>query len=497
MKSTITKLLMTAVSVAAMGAAAQAADPAPAGVVSNILDGAAPGTVTVAGITVYGTIDVGAVYNSHSTVGQQGSFYAGNEYPVSKNSNASRWDYQNNALAQSLIGFKGTQSLQALSDGLKGWSVGFDLQIGFDPLYGQLADVAKTLVHNNGVGQLAQTSNADGSRYGQVFNGEAYGSLKNDVLGELRFGRQNTLMLSTLAAYDAQAGSYAYSFFSYFGATGGGGGTTNDARWNNALKYTNTIGPVRVGGAYRFDGGGQGGDAWSLQAGIDLPGALKGLSIDGVYAKENSAIVLSSLSAKDCGLLGIAGTCNNTNLLNGTVSDNEAWAVMAKYKINQATIFGGYERVMLNNPSSQLTNLNSEGYSINNGYGGSTKINYNAYTTEKDIDVYWVGGKYAFTPKLTGSAAWYRLSQNSYVAANTTCAAKTASNAATAGFLGSTAAAQCAGELNWYSLSLDYQATQRLDFYSGITWTDVGGGAASGYTNTSSYNVSFGTRFRF
>ena len=491
MKSSFKTLLLSTISVVAMAGAASAQDAG--NVAANILDGAAPGTISVAGITVYGVIDVGGVYNSQNTRGASGSFYAGNEYPISKNGNGGRWDYQNNALSQSLIGFKGTQSLAALSDGLRGWSVGFDLQIGFDPLYGQLADVAKTLRQNNGVALQNQTSNADGSRYGQVFNGEAYASLKNDVLGELRFGRQNTLLLSTLASYDAVAGSYGYSAFAYFGGYGGGAGVTNDARWNNALKYTNTIGPVRVGAAYRFDGGGQGGDSWSLQGGIDVPGGLKGLSIDGVYAHENSAILLGSLTAGDCTTLlhAYAGNCGSLNLLNATVADTDTWALMAKYKFNEssmlsgATIMGGYEHIVVSNPTGgPLSNLNAEGYSI-------FTANYNAFTTDKTLDVTWLGARYQFTPKLSGGASWYHIEQNSFLSGGT--AAKNGCN----GLSGVAASGTCAGSMNWYSAMLDYQATKRMDFYGGVTFSDVSNGLASGFMHTNSYDVSFGTRFRF
>ena len=49
-----------------------------------------------------------------------------------------------------------------------------------------------------------------------------------------------------------------------------------------------------------FEGGGQGGDGCSFQGGVDLPGALKGRSIDGIYAKENTVITVGSLSAQNC-----------------------------------------------------------------------------------------------------------------------------------------------------------------------------------------------------
>jgi len=485
----IKRFLVSALAVAAVGAGAhaQTADNA----IVNILDGAAPGSVTVAGITVYGSFDVGGVYQSHAERSIPGSFYASAEYAISKNAGASSWDKQNNALSTSTLGIKGTQSLRDLSglDSLKGWSIGFDLQSGFDPLYGAVADVCKTISRNNGLTAgaaiLTQTALADGSRCGQIFNGEAYGSLKNDVLGELRFGRQNTLLLTSLAAYDPTPGSYAFSLFGYFGGFGGGGGNTEDARWNNSLKYTNTIGPVRVGAMYRFDGGGQGGDAWSVGAGVDATGPLKGLSIDGVYAKFNAGIGASQLSSGNCTSAGFSSiaACENSTVLNGTIADTEAWAIMGKYAFGNATIMGGYQHIAWNNPSETLTNLNTiGGYTL-----FAAGLNTTQYQTERDNDIYWIGGKYAFTPKLIGTAAYYRLDQNSWIAKAGACN----------NLKGVAASPNCAGSMNFYSITADYQATKRMDLYAGVSWSDVSDGLASGFANTNIFNFAFGTRFRF
>ncbi|MFX8696381.1 hypothetical protein ABTM58_20205, partial [Acinetobacter baumannii] len=87
----------------------------------------------------YGTFDVGVAYLSHAA-GQNtlGGNYIGQPYVLQSNSRRDRFTYQNNALSQSAIGVKGNQALNSLlgSDALKGWSVGFDAAINFDPLYG-------------------------------------------------------------------------------------------------------------------------------------------------------------------------------------------------------------------------------------------------------------------------------------------------------------------------------------------------------------------------
>ncbi len=56
--------------------------------------------------------------------------------------------------------------------------------------------------------------------------------------------------------YDPASGSYAFSYIGYNG-TMAGGGDTEDSRWDAALKYRLTVGPVHFGAMYKFaDGNG-------------------------------------------------------------------------------------------------------------------------------------------------------------------------------------------------------------------------------------------------
>jgi predicted porin len=473
-------------------------------VFSKILDGAEPGALTVAGITAYGVIDFNLAWQTHG-VPTSPSYYQGMEYQITKNSQGSQFAFTNNALQVSTIGLRGNESLSEVTgySPLGGWSAIFDLQIGFNPAFAEIADDLKALRQNNGVAILEQTANQDSNRAGQIFNGDAYGGLKNDILGELRYGRNSTILWDAFSVYDPQKLSYSNSLLSS-GTYGGGYGITEQSRWNNSLKYKNTIGPIRIAAQYRFGSYGQGGDGVSAGAGIDVPGIFKGLSIDGVWGAETDAIAASMLTSStaakpalgSCQSLGVSlSDCTQLNIFNATVSDNDAWAAMAKYNfknlgLEQVTLYGGYEHIEYSNPSSQLGSLTIIGdYQLN-----PTGINYDAYVTDRQLAVYWIAGDYKVTPKLTLVSAYYHADQNSYV---TTSLGKTAAVPCTTAGHGTLSQSNCAGSLDWVSGLIDYQWTKRLDLYAGISFTEVHDGLSSGFTCTSTINPTVGSRFRF
>jgi predicted porin len=86
------------------------------------------------------------------------------------------------------------------------------------------------------VKQGQQTANADGARCGQFFNGPAYAGAGHPAYGQLLLGRQDSLMNDALWVYDPQARAPAFSFFGYAGSVNGAG-STELARWDNAVKY--------------------------------------------------------------------------------------------------------------------------------------------------------------------------------------------------------------------------------------------------------------------
>jgi len=413
-------------------------------------------SMTMAGITLYGTVDMGVAYQTHGV--PTGDTPASIESLISKNEGKSRFNAAPNGLSQSKIGLKGEETL------VDGWSGVFKLETGFNPYSGQLGDGLKSLTQNNGVPLAQQTANGDSSRAGQPFQGGAYAGLSNKTFGTLTFGRQNSLMLDNIGKYDPQAGSYNFSPIGYSGVASGSGDTEN-ARVDNSVKYANAIGPVRVSGLYKF-GGVSGNQGSSVQAGLGTN--LGALSVDTNFAHVKDAI--------SAGILGTTSASAGLNTLSGTVSDNTSYAVMASYDFGQPKLFAGYEYISFANPSVPLpTNFVDIG-----GYVLSS-VNNTAYANHKILQISWGGVKYAVSPNFDLAGAYYHYDQNSYKGNG--CS--------------NSSAASCSGQLNAASLVADYHLSKRLDVYGGAMWSSVANGLASGYLHSATIDPAVGVRFSF
>src|ERR1700691_143747 len=106
--------------------------------------------------------------------------------------------------------------------------------------------------------------------------------------------------------YDPAGGAYAFSYIGYNG-TMAGGGDTDDSRWDDAMKYRFTYGPVHFGAMYKVANG-AGGCFSSLPPwtaanctpvrphnnayGFDIGGQHGKLSADIVYQHYNEAIIV-------------------------------------------------------------------------------------------------------------------------------------------------------------------------------------------------------------
>ncbi len=312
----------------------------------------------------------------------------------------------------------------------------------------------------------------DGSRCGQAFNGSAYGGVSSPLYGTLTVGRQNSLVKTGLGTYDPMAGSYAFSLIGYSGTPGGGIGSTETARWDDSVKYIFTYGPFHAAGMYT--NGGQDtpmvGDGYGANVGI----TYGGFSIDGFYTMENGAVSLGPISTAPIAATAAPDCFDNANCeyLKGTITNNEAWDVMAKYTFNvpglfggqpvsmkdapcgglkdapcapptaKVTLFGGYQAVTQSNPSHYQEYYN--GFTTIGGYRYLTvtngSIGNEAFGSDRERDTAWAGARYEDGP-WSLSGAWYWWGQNSYLSAidptkggvmgvTNTCAANTATNRA-------------------------------------------------------------------
>ncbi len=160
--------------------------------------------LTYKGITLYGGLDIGVAYQSHGTP-LSGTYGAGLEYLISKNSNRSLVSLAPNGLSYSNIGLKGVEPL------LPGLDAVFNVQTTFNPISGQLSNGLGSIVQNNGVPLNRQTTFGDSSRDGQAFNSIVYAGLSSPRLGTLTFGRQNAFTLDGVIAYDPLFAGSAFS----------------------------------------------------------------------------------------------------------------------------------------------------------------------------------------------------------------------------------------------------------------------------------------------
>ncbi len=277
----------------------------------------------------------------------------------------------------------------------------------------------------------------------------------------------------------------------------------------------------------------------------------KGLSVDGFYTRENGAVSLSNTINVNSAVpfqdpSVTCGAANpNCTYLKGTITNNEAWDIMAKYTFDvpgflgwgspaslkdapcgglkdapcplpaKVTIFGGFQQATLSNPDQAQQFYN--GFATIGGYryltnsGAASVTNNYVYFpgSEKLLDTAWAGAKYQEGPwSFTG--AWYYWSQGAYLTSNTaanadgtikgSCLGATRANIVSkAGntFVGSVTGGNCSGDLNEVSFLVDYAFNKHLDIYSGVTWSEINGGLASGFLENTNTTVATGLRLRW
>jgi len=142
---------------------------------------------------------------------------------------------------------------------------------------------------------VAQSSNGDSSRAGQIDNSQGFLGLSNATFGTLAFGRVNTLTLDVVNAYDPMVSSKAFSPLGWSGSFAGFG-DAEIARANTAFKYRLDLGNFRVRGLAQVGGYDQGNGAngeYQAQIGGDF-GAL---SLDGVVSWAKDAVSLGNYTA--------------------------------------------------------------------------------------------------------------------------------------------------------------------------------------------------------
>ena len=446
-----------------------------------------PDTLSSHGVTFYGTIDVGYAYQTNGR--PLGYIVSNLEYMpfglVTRNlTGQSISTVTANALEQSKIGVSIEENI-----GYGFQAIG-RLDTGFDPMSGELSNGCKSVLLNSGIPYAQQSSNSDSARCGQAFDNVAYGGLSSPLYGTLTVGRQFSLQLDTLAAYDPMALSYAFSVLGFSGAAAGMG-STEASRWDNSVKYVFTYGPFHAAGMYTNGGEDTGifGDAYGANVGF----TYRGFSLDGVWEQEHGVVNLKSAA-------------NNALLsptLAAAISDNTGWTIAGKYTYEfgrdvfdgglkdggscgglkdaacpapaKLTFFAGYTHTDQSNPRDQVLAGNSQG-----GYPLTYPIDNNNFTTDRIYQFFWTGAKYELPSGWSFTAAYYHIDQNSYVSDNEVCTG------------GGASATECAGSFDQGALLADYAFNKHLDVYAGVTYAIANNGLAAGYQGNPAVRSSCG-----
>ena len=424
-------------------------------------------SLTWQGITLYGVVDVGLQYDTHSAPFTPYRPAASGNI-VRSNSLGSVVGLTPSNMGQSRVGLQGIEPLSA------DWSAVFQIESFFNPQSGQIANSLRSLAANNGRAPTAQSVGVDGSSAGQAFQ-TAYVGLKSARFGSLTFGRQITLLAEGTIKYDP---NYNATAFGLLGAsnTYSGGGSSEDNRLDSTAKYAVKFNDrVHLEALYKFSGAnGAANTAAQANLGVEYAGA----SIDAYYSKVNSAITATALSAAQvAGLPALGYSADNS--LAATISDNTAYSLMALYRIDPLKFFAGYLHIKYANPANPL----SAGSNDIGGYVLAFVTN-NAYNNSKTVQVYWTGARYTVSPSLDLTAAYYGYSQNAY-GTGTQAGCTTAAHST------------CSGNSEAFSFDADYRFNPHFDAYLGAMYSGVHDGVASSYIHTTNINPTVGVRYKF
>ncbi len=420
-----------------------------------------PDSLSLGGVTLYATIDVGYAYQNHG-VPLSSEYLGGLEYQAfttTRNFAGSQSTFAESGLEQSKIGIR---VLQPIADD---FSLVARTDTGFNPLSGQLVNACQALVDNSTLAQGHQTANADSSRCGQAFNGVIFAGVGSPRFGTLTIGRQQSLQLDALAIYDPQTLSYAFSFLGYSGFNAGAG-STEAGRWDNSGKYVLQAGPVHISGMY--SNGGEDTGVLGKAYGADIGVTYQGLSVDVVYENEKSAVNLRS-SFDNLGVNPLP-----TPGLAAYISDDTSYNIMGKYtfefgdssKKDKLTVYAGYSHIEKAHGDYTVG-------TAQNNYPISVGININ---NSAIYNMEWLGARFARGDGWNFTGAYYHITQNSWTIGL---------GPAGTDNLGCTVAGLlCSGDFNEVSFVADYIINKHYDVYGGVNWSEVTDGLANGFVGT-------------
>ena len=419
--------------------------------------------VAHADVTLYGILDAGVLAESHA--GDFSSTFvtgvAPNGGPYVKSGTAV--GMVNGGEKQSRWGIKGSEDMG------DGNSAFFNLESAISVGTGQLSTSGLAGAKPTGVGTApGAPANmvVDTSLNGQLFGRNAYIGLANKELGTVTLGRQTSLELDIITATAGGYDPVNAQMFSPINFSGfyGGGGTTDSARVDNAVKYTKLFGENLTMNAMYALGGIAGSnsarDTMELGLGYEL----------NRFGVEFAAQEARDTTAESAGPAGNTIQAQYLNLKSVTLA--------LRYQLTDPlSLKAGYQRIQWTTPTdeSAMTGITQlYGYTIN-------PTGNSMFLGQKNYNVFWLGGNYQATPKLKFSAGFYdvALLPGSY--------GSTAYTVGTAALGASSVANNAFGADRYTSFLVDYDLSKQTNLYFGYMHDQKGGPAEVGVAPTGGY----------
>jgi predicted porin len=449
--------------------------------------------LSYAGITLYGTLDVGLGYQEWGA-GRSPSADKVN-YGIKRESHEHIWMGTYNGLSTSVLGLKMKEDLWG-----SGWSLIGVVEAGIQPYSGMFLNPPRSLADNNLRPSNTfpfQTANFDSSRNGSWDNSQGFVGVSNKTYGTLTFGRTNSLTYDNLSKYDP-IGAIAFSLIAFSNAFPGFGDTElvrPNTVFTYRLAYNNfrVAGQAQVGG-FNWQNGSQA--AYYGQLGADFGD----LSLDGIVGWAKDAVSLATFGGANNSFLNgqefvkVNGINYDPNrVLRATLSNNFGFELMASYKWDRFKFYGGYIYANLSNPSDNYTfGFRTIYPEIFVPAGAVTSNNFNIH---RELQTVWTGVRWSVWDNLDLAAAFYYQDQNNF---NFTVNKQGFTVGAACTGSGITiSSSKCAGSQDALSIFADWRPVKRVDVYAGVMLSNVYGGLANGFLHAQSYDPTVGVRVRF
>jgi len=405
-------------------------------------------------VQVYGVLDAGLVQMTHA--GNLSSSFVTGAVPNGSNSKIGTVrGMMNGGESATRIGFKGSEDLGG------GYKAFFQLETGFSLPNGN----ASTSGLAGGAGNPNMI--ADTSINGQLFNRNAFVGLSSDGMGAFSFGRQNSLELDMITAVGGGYDPVNAQMFSPINFSGsyGGGGATDDARVDNAIKYAKKFGNVNVNLLY-----GMGGVA-------KYTSARSNTQINVGYEADSFGVQAAMQHASDTTSLSPAAAP-------GTVAAQfinlDSYMLTARFKLADSfTLKAGYEQMKVSAPSNYgadalMTTI--YGYNI----VGNTQFGGTVGSDSKKTNVYWIGANIQASEAAKVSLGYYAAITPQFVS-NLTAGTTTAAF----------------GD-HYISALVDYNLSKKTNFYAGAMVNTKSGNAVNAPGTIKTFNTyGAGLRVKF